>query len=205
MEILQKGCVSDHYCPLSCLTFSPSFSCFLPSSILLSFPLSLSQSGRCVSARSLQLWLFHWFSPPSIFPSLAPRAPFCGQAGSYGGLSWGLLFQPRQLCSCQPTARLPLSKRSLPPTRILHLLLAVFCRLLVTNLHTVSCLILLYILSCCRRLSLPGWNWGGEVKCLPTLVWWLQWNEYNTNISWPFYMILFGHLFNLHYRNVNVL
>lgn len=68
MEILQKGCVSDHYCPLSCLTFSPSFPSLFPS-----LPLTVRQVCVCSLAPAVTL--------PLVFSSL--HLPLSRSSGTF--------------------------------------------------------------------------------------------------------------------------
>lgn len=144
-----------------------------PYTVCLPLSLPLSLYSRRVSALSLPaVTLPQVVSSLHLSPlSLSLLLLFCGQTGSGGGvLSWGLLFQPRQLCSCQPTAIHPFfANVHFPPTHILHPLLVVFFRCLL-NLHTVfpETVVSSPVVGACHSLAGTGTS---EAKRLLTLVW----------------------------------
>lgn len=159
---LRNGVIVTVQCN-SCLTLV-----FLPSSHHPSLPLSsLTVSQVCVCSLS-----------PAVTPSpvflLPPSSPLSCSSGIFPWANRKLqrlvMRPPRSSpANCVPVNRrqyFPFPKHSLPPTRILHLLLTLFWRLLVTNLHTISCLILSV-----HPLLMSVTPWLGlEEKCLLTLV-----------------------------------
>lgn len=105
-----------------------------------SLSFSPSDIAVCLLSPAVTLPLLFLFPPSSPLLLLRQHSP--GKQEAVAPRHEASCSSPTTRVFCQPTATLPLSKHPLPPTRILHLLLAPFCHLLVADLHISSCLIL---------------------------------------------------------------